>query len=641
MSHWIANLPLRMKFALLGVIALLMAAVPAGMVLKRSLADLAALNQERSGLPPATATLKLVRLMQEHRGLSSAVLSGDSTKQGDRAEREAKGNEAWRGLSDEVNQLSYAALKQELVRLQQEWQGIAADVGAGKLGAIESTKRHTQLITGLLSFLHDVVDDTGLSLDSEGESYHLINAAFKTWPRMTERLGQTRARGTAMIVKREATPEEVQALLSLLDAAQLYGSEAMRDVRKSGTLQMADTKALQDAFQAAQAGWAKGQELVKGVALAQDRSQMDSGAYFQAMTGVIKAQFAFSEQVVARLHQRLDARVADERARAFGTAALVLGLMVAAVLVSLAIVNATTRSVNKAVEAARALAEGDLSQRIDSKQQDEIGDLVRAMGSAIEQLKHIISGIRQTSESVATASSQIAQGNQDLSARTEQQASSLQETASSMEQMSATVSQNAQNAQSANRMAIDAASEAARSGEIFSQVVGKMEAIKQASQRIAEINSVIDGIAFQTNILALNAAVEAARAGEQGRGFAVVAGEVRSLAQRSANAAREIKGLIQNSTESVEEGYVLASETGEAISRLVDQVQKVSAFMGDIATGSEQQHLGIGQVNQAVNLLDQSTQQNAALVEEATAAASSLRAQAQRLQQAVGQFKLA
>jgi methyl-accepting chemotaxis protein len=168
-----------------------------------------------------------------------------------------------------------------------------------------------------------------------------------------------------------------------------------------------------------------------------------------------------------------------------------------------------------------------------------------------------------------------------------------------------------------------------------------MEAIKQASQRIAEINAVIDGIAFQTNILALNAAVEAARAGEQGRGFAVVAGEVRSLAQRSANAAREIKGLIQNSTESVEEGYALAAQTGEAIGRLVDQVQKVSAFMGDIATGSEQQHLGIAQVNQAVNLLDQSTQQNAALVEEATAAASSLRDQAQSLQQAVGQFRLA
>ncbi|RTL26556.1 MAG: hypothetical protein EKK47_20980 [Burkholderiales bacterium] len=243
--------------------------------------------------------------------------------------------------------------------------------------------------------------------------------------------------------------------------------------------------------------------------------------------------------------------------------------------------------------------------------------------------------------SVATASSQIAQGNFDLSARTENQASSLQQTASSMEEMSAAVSHNTASAQHANQLALQAAAEAARSGENFAQVIDKMSAIQHSARQIAEINAVIDGIAFQTNILALNAAVEAARAGDQGRGFAVVAGEVRALAQRSAQAAREIKTLINTSSESVEAGYALASETGASIERLVSQVQQVSKLMSEIASGSEQQHLGITQVNQAVSQLDQTTQQNAALVEESSAAASSLRDQAQQLLRTVGQFRLA
>jgi methyl-accepting chemotaxis protein len=250
-------------------------------------------------------------------------------------------------------------------------------------------------------------------------------------------------------------------------------------------------------------------------------------------------------------------------------------------------------------------------------------------------------GIRAASESVATASGEIEQGNLDLSSRTETQASSLQETASSMEQMSATVRHNADTALEANRLSCQVASGATESGKSFAQVRQKMEAIKQTSARIADINAVIDGIAFQTNILALNAAVEAARAGEQGRGFAVVAAEVRSLAQRSAQAAREIKVLIADSTAQVDDGYQLAEATARSIDEVIVQVQRVSQLMGEVASGSNEQSQGIAQVNQAVTLLDQATQQNAALVEQSSAAASSLRDQAQRLQAAVGVFRLA
>ena len=249
--------------------------------------------------------------------------------------------------------------------------------------------------------------------------------------------------------------------------------------------------------------------------------------------------------------------------------------------------------------------------------------------------------IRAAADSLATSAAEIAQGNLDLSKRTEEQAATLESTASSMEELTGTVRHNADTASSAQQLAQQVSEGAAHSGRIFAQVTERMEAIKRSSTKIAEINAVIDGIAFQTNILALNAAVEAARAGEQGRGFAVVASEVRSLAQRSSEAAREIKVLIAESVDCVDQGYALAAETGESIDALIQRIQQASALMTQVATGNAEQSQGIAQVNQAVTLLDQTTQQNAALVEESSAAAASLSDQAQRLQMAVGRFRLA
>jgi methyl-accepting chemotaxis protein len=643
MTSWIAHLPLRWKFAVLGLAAFLMTAVPSATVLSEALGTLRVLNQEAAGLIPAKATLDLIRLTQEHRGLSAGVLSGDTGKQGQRQERQALVDQTWVKVHEALKaQLDADALVQEARAIEQGWKGLAAEVSDGKISVQDSGQRHTALIARALLLVEDIADASGLTLDADPQSYNLVNAAFRDMPRLTEKLGQARARGNATIVKKETTPENTLTLLAMLEAAQIHSADALRDIQKSGALKEADAQALQEAFEQAKAGFAKGRTEVERVARGGDAlATMDAGAYFQAMTEVIKAQFGISDHIVRRLDDLLARRVVAERVSLMLTFSLIASMMVVCTFVALVITRVTSRAVVQAVKAAQALAEGDLTQQIHSTQRDEIGDLLRATGAAIEQLKHIITRIRTASESVATASGQIAQGNLDLSSRTEQTASSLEQTASSMEEMSATVSQNANTAQNANRLALEASNEAARSGQVFSQVVTKMGAIKQASAKIAEINSVIDGIAFQTNILALNAAVEAARAGEQGRGFAVVAGEVRTLAQRSAQAAREIKGLIANSTESVEEGYGLATETGQSIERLVTQVQKVSQFMAEIATGSEQQHLGITQVNQAVSLLDRATQQNAALVEEASAAASSLKQQAHRLQEAVGQFRLA
>ncbi|MDI3509532.1 MAG: hypothetical protein PWQ61_297 [Betaproteobacteria bacterium] len=323
----------------------------------------------------------------------------------------------------------------------------------------------------------------------------------------------------------------------------------------------------------------------------------------------------------------------------FGVA---LGLaMLIVVPTTLANMTSICRPLDRAQAMATAIAQGDLTRRIDVDGKDELADLSRALGEMQTSLARIVGEVRRATDSIGTASAEIASGNQDLSNRTEQTASNLQQTASSIEQINGNLHQSAEAARQANQMASSNAEVAARGGQVVNQVVNTMQEINQSSQKIQDIIGVIDGIAFQTNILALNAAVEAARAGEQGRGFAVVAGEVRSLAQRSAEAAKEIKTLIGTSVEKVEAGTRQVGEAGMTIQEIVSNADKVSAFIKDITTAANEQSQGMGQVNQAVSQLDQMTQQNAALVEQSAAAAASLREQAQKLAALVATFRLA
>jgi methyl-accepting chemotaxis protein len=288
-----------------------------------------------------------------------------------------------------------------------------------------------------------------------------------------------------------------------------------------------------------------------------------------------------------------------------------------------------------------ALADGDLDHRITGEHAGDFEAMKNDANLTAERLAVIIDQIRHCSQAITVAAGEIASGNDDLSRRTEQQAASLEETAASMEELTSTVRENAESARDANRLAIGAAGVAERGGQVVGQVVSTMQAIEQASHRIAEIISVIDGIAFQTNILALNAAVEAARAGDQGRGFAVVASEVRSLAQRSATAAREIKGLIEDSMGKVDDGARLVTQAGSTMDEIVTAVKEVTDLMARIAAASQEQSVGIEQVNHTVTQMDETTQQNAALVEEASAAARSMEQQAEALAGAVSVFRYA
>jgi methyl-accepting chemotaxis protein len=321
--------------------------------------------------------------------------------------------------------------------------------------------------------------------------------------------------------------------------------------------------------------------------------------------------------------------------------ACILLAIIAALGIALALARAIVRPLHAAAAAAHDIARGDLTTAIVVRGTDETADLLRGQSRMQQDLRRVVSEVVAGAHAMSQASEQIAHGNQDLSERTGMQASTLEETASSLEELTSTVRQNADNAREASELAVDASGVARQGGEVMVQVVQRMAGISDSSRRIADIIGVIDGIAFQTNILALNAAVEAARAGEQGRGFAVVAAEVRSLAQRSAAAAREIKGLIAESAGQVHAGTQLVDSAGATMKRIVDSVNKVSGLLSEIAAASEEQSRGIGEVNIAVTRMDQVVQQNAALVEEASAATESMKAQAGALLQVVSSFRLA
>ncbi|MGK5080948.1 methyl-accepting chemotaxis protein [Janthinobacterium sp. HLX7-2] len=347
--------------------------------------------------------------------------------------------------------------------------------------------------------------------------------------------------------------------------------------------------------------------------------------------------------------EMLEARLLDEtaahiRSRYENGRLLLISLGVAAILLGIAcaywITRSITRPITRAVEVAEAVSAGDLTSHIVVESRDETGQLMHALKNMNDKLVSIVGQVRAGTDSISTASSEIAAGNLDLSSRTEQQASSLEETASSMEELTSTVKLNADNARSANQLAIDASHIASKGGVVVSEVVSTMGSINDSSRKIVDIISVIDAIAFQTNILALNAAVEAARAGEQGRGFAVVASEVRNLAQRSSQAAKEIKGLIDDSVQKVEAGSQLVDKAGRTMDEIVQSISHVTQIMNQITDASDEQRAGIEQVNQAIGQMDQVTQQNAALVEEAAAAAESMQEQAAKLADVVGLFKL-
>ena len=462
-----------------------------------------------------------------------------------------------------------------------------------------------------------------------------VESALK-WQGLTE---TNAARTQAMIVSSDPAVEgefkEVIAATSAQISQVQKALEAM-NLTEADKAQMAKIAAARSAMLELrkQATQMKGEgRNDEAIALVKQSYNPAVAAYLQSLRDFVDLQQKYAIQRQSEL--------GSDRMRTVQLAGVMVALVLAGIgLGAYFLIRSIQQPLAQAQTLAQRIAAGDLSSQEAVVRGDEFGDLLRALNSMSESLGRMVYQVRQSTDSIATASAEIAQGNHDLSARTEQTSSNLQETAAAMEQFTSTIQQSAQSAQQASSLANGAASVARKGGDVVSQVVSTMEEIQRSSSKIADIIGVIDGIAFQTNILALNAAVEAARAGEQGRGFAVVASEVRSLAGRSAEAAKEIKQLIGVSVEKVEAGSGLVQQAGSTMQDIVQSVQRVTDMIGEITAASTEQSAGIAQVNQAVGNLDQMTQQNAALVEESTAAAQSLREQAEQLAQAVSQFKV-
>ena len=628
------------KFIILSIIALVVAAIPAALYLQETTATIAAAESEIEGQAPVAAIFKVIQLTQQHRGLAALLLGGSAEAAAKRAAKQQEADLAYERMDAMVKGVHNAALEEVWRLSRQQWQALRDRIGGGSLTVAQSYAAHTVLLRSLLVVNDLTADSFGLQLDPNPDSYQLIQAVCYQMPYLAEETGRLRAMGTALLNRHEASVEEREALGAAIARVQ------DRLLQTGTALQKA--AAANRAVHASLGGqWQHAEELANGViALANSRivkaEQLDyaSSDYLARVTAAIDAQFALNGSAAKLLEGMLNEKIVALRSKRLTMLGAMVALIGLAGLVGFLIACSVSRPLAQAVDISRRIAKGDLTARFQLGGRSETAQLMQALKEMNDGLVGIVTSVRGSVQSIDSASCDISSGNLDLSNRTETQASKLQETAASMEQITSNVRQSADNARSADSLVGSAASVATRGGAVVHQVVQTMGEINEASRRIADIIGVIDGIAFQTNILALNAAVEAARAGDQGRGFAVVATEVRNLAQRSAAAAKEIKGLIDNSVRKVESGNALAADAGLAMNEVVSSVQRITTIMSDIVQAAQEQSVGIEQINLAIAQIDEMTQQNAALVEQSAAASESLKQQAGALSEAVAVFSL-
>ncbi|WP_293434732.1 methyl-accepting chemotaxis protein [Piscinibacter sp.] len=633
---------------LVGMLALcaVACALPAAMMAWSRIEDARMARRETAGLVPARQLLQVIRLTQQHRGASAVWLGGNEAAA---AQREATRSQLEAAIAAfDATLRADGAEASRLGRAWQHdreaWQALDKAVSGRQIDGGESSTRHGAAVAGMLGTLGEVSDHWELTFDPHAAAYFLGAASLHDAPAMIELMGQTRARGAGLLAAKAALDGADKARFEALQVRMKATFESLQATLDKAVSAEAEVRAALDPSvkrlgELGQTGIKLAQEHVLTPAV----PSFPSADYYTQTTAVIDGMYESLAESLAVLERRLQAQARAETTQAAAALAAVLALFALAVWHGLRTASAIRRELGAEPAALRALAQrvsqGDLGSRLPLASGDS-SSLAAALQGMQQQLAQTVQQVRLNAESVATASTQIAQGNQELSNRTEQQASALQQTAATMEELGGAVQHNAANSQQADRLAREASGVAQQGGEVVAQVVQTMQGINDSSRRIAEITGTIDGIAFQTNILALNAAVEAARAGEQGRGFAVVAGEVRTLAQRSAEAAREIKGLIGASVERIEAGSRQAEAAGQTMQQVVQAVQQVSAIIGEISTANQQQSGGVQQVGQAVGELDQGTQQNAALVEETAAAAQSLQQQAGELVRAVAVFRV-
>ena len=638
------RLSLSKKLISMAGMVMLVSALPTVLYLRSALADIQLAALEAAGMRPTVALQKVVQMTQKHRGLSAGALNSNEAFAAQRTQAKADVDAAVAALDLRLASSGASAEMMDMWKASKErWTALQADVETRKIQSTESTVRHTKLVADLLLLNDEALIHFGMSRDPNADVGRLIRASAENAPALAEQLGKLRALGTGYLADTFMAPEQRSTLIGLSTQANASVSAMMNDLEHVAQINDELKSALSAPSLALKAKIDGSLAMTEKSLINATEFKLPAATYFEEFTATINALYEFNAIALTHLTAMLDARTHQlERHIALVVAALLLTLLAATALCVAVVRNVLTQlggDPRVAGDAVNAIASGNLGAHIALKANDT-SSLLAKIHAMQTNLVKVVSDVRQNSHSVALASQEIASGNLDLSQRTEQQASALEETAASMEQLGSTVRQNADNARQANQLAMGASTVAVKGGEVVSQVVTTMKGINDSSKKIADIISVIDGIAFQTNILALNAAVEAARAGEQGRGFAVVASEVRSLAQRSAEAAKEIKGLIGTSVDRVAEGTALVDQAGVTMTEIVTAIKRVTDIMGEISAASTEQSAGVAQMGEAISQMDKATQQNAALVEESAAAAEGLKAQAQQMVQAVAVFKL-
>lgn len=641
MKGWISHLRFPHKMAAIVIASMIPTVLLSVLFFRIKQAEIQQTDLETSGMNMYHPIEEMLAPLGEHEVWAAAAASGDPA--GKSKARSAAADAAQILSTMDSLSFDYGAPAGEDRRRWNEVKTRFNEIVASSPSSVaEVQKQHDELRARMLDYRNYIVTTSRIVLDPEPESYYLLRAATIELPDFERHFAEMRTAAAAI----GAAGQPSTALVSDVVRAQVLAERALESIRDE--LRLAQQSAGQDS----KAGGDSAGKLEKlsGVFAAFVKycsANVTTGTFSSPVDDILAQSASIGEQINALhdgLHEigygLLTTRLKSLRSNRTVVFLVVTVTLFASVGFALLVALSTIEGLRKSGEVATQLAEGDYTKDFDVRGRDELSLMMKSLRDMKERISQVLHGVKESAHAVASASRQINAGTLDLSQRTEQQAANLEETASSMEEMTATVRQNADNARLANQLAQAARDQAEHGGSVVSQAVGAMAAIDSSSKKIADIIAVIDEIAFQTNLLALNAAVEAARAGDQGRGFAVVASEVRSLAQRSASAAKEIKDLINDSVGKVADGSRLVSESGRHLEEIVASVKKVSDVVGEISNASQEQAISAEEISRAVLQMDHGTQQNAAMVEQASAAAASMNDQADKLMSATAYFKL-